>query len=77
MNRKIKTPLHLLVLLTMLVLGIASCSTDIRRSTDAISEGSERQRVLLDPGWMFHPGHISPTDQVITAGYDDATVATD
>src|SRR6476660_2618386 len=31
-----------------------------------------RQRTLLDADWLFHPGDISPTDQVITAGFDDA-----
>jgi beta-galactosidase len=34
---------------------------------------SVRQRTLLDAGWLFHLGDISPTDQVVGVGYDDGS----
>ena len=52
---------------TILVL-IALYST----AAQAADATSQRQRTLLDAGWLFHLSDISPTDQVITANFDDA-----
>src|SRR5580765_2843129 len=61
------------LLLAIILCGLASCSTTKPGTADARSEAtSPRQRTLLDAGWLFHLGDISPNTDVITVGYADS-----
>ncbi len=66
--------LFILITCAVCAAALSSCAAShpAPEDTAAAKLPPTRQRTLLDAGWLFHGGDISPNDHVITAGFDDS-----
>ena len=54
------------------IIGVSCWSSSHTNGANTVDRLSERQRVLLNAGWLFHLGDIAPNDQVISINYEDS-----
>jgi beta-galactosidase len=60
------------ILAGVAAIGFSSCSSQPVKPADAMpGNATLRQRALLDADWLFHPGDVLSSHQVIATSYDD------